>query len=483
MRSLLERTKTLLPKEGFGRNVILVVTGTALGQALVVLASPVLTRFFTPAQFGVLAVYMAVLSVLLIFSSLRYELAIPLPQSDGEAVNLLAISVAVVPIVSLLSWLGIVVFEHRLVEALNAPRLAGYLWLLPIGVLIVGLHQALTYWTTRKSRFAALSYSRVLQSAGQVGTQVTAGAGGGGPGALIAGVFAGRLLASVSLLRHARIPVHDIQPSSWLRTAWQYRHFPIYTTWASLLTTAGTSATPIMFALFFPLHVVGIISLNVRILGLPAAIIGQAVTQVFYPRAAQLREDVQAARVFVPRVATGLLLVALPVFMFVGVAGPTVFPYVLGANWSEAGLYARYLAPWLALNFIASPLSTFSLVKSRQRAAFFITTYEVALRFGGIWLGGRAHSPLLATGLYSAAGFVISGVYVLWILHLTGTTLRAWLRPLTSYLIVASCCLILLAVLGAAMSGVAYVLIAAIVTFGFGAWGFVSHREVLPIHG
>jgi O-antigen/teichoic acid export membrane protein len=481
--TLLDRTKTFLPKGGFASNVTLIVIGTALGQALVVLASPVLTRFFTPDDFGVLAVFMAVISISLIFSSLGYELAIPLPESDREAVNLLAISIAIVPIVSLLGWLGIVFFGHQIVELFNAPLLAGYLWLLPIGFFVVGFHQALVYWATRKSQFGVLSYSRVLQSTAQVGTQVPVGAGGAGPGGLVAGVLAGRILASASLLRRAEIPFHDIQPSTWLRTAWQHRHFPIYTTWASLLTTAGTAATPIMFAFFFPLHVVGIISLNVRILGLPAAIIGQAVAQVFYPRAAQLRGDVQAAGVFVVRVASALLLVAIPVFMFIGLAGPTVFPYVFGANWNEAGLYARYLAPWLALNFIASPLSTFSLVKSRQRAAFFITTYELVLRFGGIWLGGRVHSPLLATALYSGAGFVISGVYIAWILHLTGTSLRAWLQNLTTYLVVGSCCLFLLVALGTAMSGIAYLLVTAVVVLGFGAWGFVRHREVFPIHG
>jgi lipopolysaccharide exporter len=481
--SLLDRAKTFLPTGSFRRNVTLVASGAVLGQALVVLASPLLTRFFSPEEFGVLAVYMAALSVLLIFSSLRYELAIPLPQSDIDAVNLLAISVAIVPVVSALTWLGTAAFGRQLVELLKAPMLARFLWLLPVGVLVAGIHQSLTYWATRKGQFGTVSYARIFQSAGQVGIQIPVGAAGAGPGGLISGVLAGRILATAALLRRSEIPLRQVRPSIWRRTAWEHRHFALYSTWASLLTTAGTAATPIMFAVFFPLHVVGVISLDVRILGLPAAVVGLAVTQVFYPRVARLHDDTVITRKFVLRVATGLLLLAVPMFMFIGVAGPTVFSYVFGDKWHDAGIFARCLVPWLALNFVASPLTTFSLVKKRQRTAFLFTIYETALRFAGIWVGGHVHSALLAASLYSAAGFLISGVYLAWILRLSGATLRAWLAPLTHYLVATVVCLLLLIALSAVLSGMPLVLAATMVSLSLGTWGLARHRGVFSLSG
>src|SRR5690349_9462435 len=86
---LLNSLKHFLSKRQFASSVILLASGTAFGQGLVVLASPLLTRLYRPADFGVLAVYIAIISIFDVIAALCYELAIPLPQDDVMAANLL----------------------------------------------------------------------------------------------------------------------------------------------------------------------------------------------------------------------------------------------------------------------------------------------------------------------------------------------------------------------------------------------------------
>ena len=131
------------PSGGFARHVMTLASGTAIAQLLLVLATPILTRLYTPADYGTLAVYASTLTVLLVLASLRYESAVPLPEDEDVAGSVLAIALLVlagmVMLVSVLVWLAGDAFVARA----NAQRLRPYLWLLPVGLLGAGAYQAL----------------------------------------------------------------------------------------------------------------------------------------------------------------------------------------------------------------------------------------------------------------------------------------------------------------------------------------------------
>ena len=55
-----EFVKRFLPESAFAKNVNVLVGGTALGQVITVLASPLLTRLYAAEDFGVLAVYSSI---------------------------------------------------------------------------------------------------------------------------------------------------------------------------------------------------------------------------------------------------------------------------------------------------------------------------------------------------------------------------------------------------------------------------------------
>ena len=114
------------PVGGFARNVLTLASGTAVAQLLLALAVPVLARLYTPAEYGVLAVYSSTLTVLVVAASLRYETAIPLPREEFAAASLLALTLGILlatgAVVSLLVWLGGVAF----VSAVNVPTNVAY---------------------------------------------------------------------------------------------------------------------------------------------------------------------------------------------------------------------------------------------------------------------------------------------------------------------------------------------------------------------
>ena len=68
--------------------------GTGVAQLVGILSSPIVTRLYTPSDYGAYAVAASVLAVLVSVACIRYEGAIPLPASDVAAANVLALCLA-----------------------------------------------------------------------------------------------------------------------------------------------------------------------------------------------------------------------------------------------------------------------------------------------------------------------------------------------------------------------------------------------------
>ena len=73
--------KKFIPKSSYARNVITLMTGTGLAQAIPIAISPILTRLYSPEDFGTFGLYMAIVTIASVLVTGRYELAILLPKN------------------------------------------------------------------------------------------------------------------------------------------------------------------------------------------------------------------------------------------------------------------------------------------------------------------------------------------------------------------------------------------------------------------
>ncbi|MDN5539770.1 MAG: oligosaccharide flippase family protein, partial [Comamonas sp.] len=83
---------TLLGKSDFARSVLTLLTGTAFAQAIPLIISPVLTRLYSPDEFGAYALYTAIVSVLVVVATGQYENAVLLPKKELHAFSLVALA-------------------------------------------------------------------------------------------------------------------------------------------------------------------------------------------------------------------------------------------------------------------------------------------------------------------------------------------------------------------------------------------------------
>ena len=463
----------MLPGGSFGKHAAILALGTAAGQGVTFLASPVLTRIYTPAEFGAFAVFFSAVNVLVAFGTLRYEFATPLPKDDASAASIVALCLGALVISSAalfgVAWL----WGESFVALLSLDAPADFLLLVPLGVFGYGLFQTLNYWTTRKERFGVLATAKSGGATAAVVAQIL-GEPFGAKG-LAGGYILGRLLGAAAMARAGIVTALVRSRLEILRVAREYRNFPLYTLWATLVNALGTQAPPFLLTAFYSQEIAGFFALTIRALMIPAGLVAQTVGQVFYPRASKIKDDPAEVRRVAERLATSLLVVSLPLYALVGFLGPDAFALVFGEEWRLSGEYARLVAPWLVFAFVSAPMSTLAFVRERQGQAFLITLYETGLRIVALWVGSRYDSPELSIGLYGAAGAFITVFYLGWALRLAGSGLLSWLKSMSEYLVGAVVFLLLTGIvnfLGCVIFGVigTALLAAAFVGWSWRKW-------------
>lgn len=428
----MESTAATPKSSSFAGDVFKLVSGTTIAQGLMVLASPFLARLYTPEDFGTLAIYLSITSIVGVIACLRYELAIMLPESDEEAANLLAVSLGFSLIVTCLTTLAIGWGGETLLGWLNAPGLKPYLWLIPVTVLLDGVFQALNYWNSRTKQFGRLSIARVTSSAATVSTQLGAGyAGYATGGSLIGANVVGKTISTAVLGEQIW---RDDRATFWKAIRWQgmarggrrYKKFPMISTWSTLLNTTSSQLPALLLSVFFSSSVVGFYSLGHRILSMPMSLIGAAIGQVFFQRAAIAKKE-GTISLLVDITFRRLLMIGLFPMLLLTVIGKDFCIVVFGLNWSEAGVYIQIMSLWIFMQFISAPLASLINIFEKLEVAFFIQLFLLATRFLSLFLGGVFDSVYLTLLLFTASGVIIYGYLFIWILIISGNSFTRYI--------------------------------------------------------
>ena len=166
-----------MARSEFGKNVLTLMTGSTIAQIIPVALTPVLTRLFSPDEFGIFAFYMSIATFLAVIATGRYEQAIVLPKKNTEAVNIWALSFTILVVVSIVLFVVVFVFQDPLEKLLDAPSLNNWMLFIPATVFAIGASRIMTFWSNRNKRFKGTSGSVITQALTRVSIQLTGGFG------------------------------------------------------------------------------------------------------------------------------------------------------------------------------------------------------------------------------------------------------------------------------------------------------------------
>lgn len=428
--SIAKAIKQILPQNAFVRGVIVLGGGTAGSQVILLLTAPLLTRLYSAEDFGLLAVFMAILSSLSAVSSLRYELAIPIAEDEQEAVHIVVLAFLITFGVSLIVFFGVVFFRDSIAITLNVPDLASYLWLLPLSLLLLSSYQIFNYWAIRVKAFSAIARTKLTQSVASIIVKI--GGAPFGPLALIFGEVVGQVAGTTSLgtlaIRHRWHSFRVVRSHQIRTTAHRHRKFPMFATWGGLLNTVGTQLPPVLFAALFNPAAAGIYALANRVLSLPMNLVGQAIGNVFLAKAADARRD-GTVHLLVAQVHEKLAHIAMPPALVLAIIGPDLFVWVFGAEWREAGVFAQLMVPMLYFQFILSPISTLFSVLDKQGQGMVLQGVMVITRSSTLVIGAWLGDVRLAVTLFAIGSAASYFAFLVWVIKISGNHWLTTIKP------------------------------------------------------
>lgn len=352
---------TRLKNSQFVQSIAILATGTALAQAIPVLASPILTRLYTPSDFGLLALFLGIVSSISPAVCGRYEVASVLPNSDahGKQVFVIALFFAVVISSLFLVFLGVA--HSWIIQLIDAEKLGKWLYITAVALLLTGVFQAGLYYSNRLKRYKLMAKTKLVQAVVVVLISIILGMSGIGFTGLLIGNVLGLLLATGYIYYANRFALTNGVFSNWNKKyilMSRYREFPLFNASSSLLDGVTLSLPIFFLAHYFPDSVVGYFALVLRIANAPMSFISQSISQVNLKKVVDLVNERREVAPYLYKLTFILIaIVSIPTVLFI-LWAPELFSIIFGSRWHEAGVYCQILMPALAMRFVASTLSS-----------------------------------------------------------------------------------------------------------------------------
>lgn len=391
----------------FARNAVIMMTGTALAQSVSIAVAPILTRLYSPSDYGVFAVYTSASSLVAVLAGGKYDVATIFAKDDEEAMNLVGLTVVVTTMLAGCTAGLVVLFGHSIALMLGNAALQPWLYLVPITLMVIGIYRGMYSFANRLGYFNKLSQGKVCGAVAGASTTVGLGLLCAEAGGLILGSILNQAVATAILVKQLWKGFYQKRNQLVGRVmkmvAVQHYRLPLYSLPAEFVNVAAQQIPVLLLANFFGSMVVGYFSLTQRVLGLPIGLISDSILEVFRQRASidfNLNGDCRS--IFV-KTLKGLIAVCIVPFGIFFLAAPWLFAVVFGKEWEVAGEYARIMTPLFFLRFVTRPLSYIFYLADKQHVDLAGNVALFALALAAIAVGGAAKDAQLGILLFSAA--------------------------------------------------------------------------------
>lgn len=379
----MNRLKSLFKNRIF-KSIALITGGTGIAQLINLLLQPVITRIYSPEEYGVLTLYIAVLGSVTIITSLKYELAIPIADNDKKAFNILIISFIILCLLVALITVILVFLPGYIYNKLNMGTLYKYRLLIPLGIFLIGLYNIIVQWAFRKKDYLSISKTKVNQSIYSNTTKIAIGLLGFGPIGLILGhiigASAGIATLSRSLFAKQRQLFKNIHKNKLKWGFKRYKRFPIYLAPSQFLNSAGLQLPILFLTSIHGAKVVGFYGIATAVVNLPMGLVGNSVGDVFYGEAASIGKDnPRRIKNLSSNLIKRLFFIGLIPTIILLLFAPVLFSLVFGEKWYEAGLYARIISVLVLFRLVFTPVSRVFTIYEEQKKALFLDSLRVIL--------------------------------------------------------------------------------------------------------
>lgn len=364
------------------KNILKLISGEGIGRAIGFVAAPIVTRLYTSSDFGMLAVFASLCALFYPFCTFKYTVAIPLHPNETVGINALAACFVILAVNTVILGTALFLYHSPILSLFSSEAIDSFWYYIPVAFFLSGTSEALSYFSTRYRDFSVIAKVTVVKKVVGALVKIVLGL----LHFNVVGLLIGNILAeSGGLTLYIRTYWRRLKDNASKVTTGKIRfvlkryvEFPLYRLPSQILQNA-TGGLPILyFAWRYGASTTGLISLAITMLSAPVGIVCTSVGKAFYGEIASLgrkgNEEIAALTV---RIMIRLLAISIVPFTLIICFGPWIFKTLFGPEWSQSGIYARYLCLYLIFRFVYSPVSDGIFnVFEQQKLLFRLETFR-----------------------------------------------------------------------------------------------------------
>lgn len=358
------------------KSASVLISGSILAQLVSILMQPLIRRLFSPSDFGVFTVYMSIVGICIIFSSLKYDDAIVLPRADKESINLLGLSLILNFSINIIIFITFICAGKRLIGFFNLPKdFPSVIFLvIPFGVFLSSSYGALNSWLIRKQKYVAVSVNKLVRRSTEGASQVIIASFRQSNGLIFSDIIGQAANVATASLQARRNKL-NLNLLSWQKIRYvikKYSEFPKYNLLPALMSTCSYLLPPIFINKYYSSESAGFFDLSKMVLSIPLAFIAASFSSVLLQKISEKFNNKESiVKDLKPVFYMVLVISSLEIFA-ITIWGESIFNIAFGTQWNYSGTISRILVWSFAVNFIISSFTSLFVAMRR------IKTY-------GIW--------------------------------------------------------------------------------------------------
>ncbi|GGD16903.1 lipopolysaccharide biosynthesis protein [Hyunsoonleella pacifica] len=376
MNKILEKFQLL--KSEFVRNVLLVMTGTAISQVIAIAVTPILTRNYSPDDFGFLLIYLSILTIAGTCSTGKYEKAILIVKTERNVKSIIFISLVISVITAFILFLIILFAKEFIIKSFDIrENLYSWLFTLPFLLIIYSEYNVLKVVLNFQRKFKTLSLSKVVKTISSVIISLFCIFFFKDARGLILGEIFGFTIAFIYVFvltfNFYQFDKNIVVNSKIVSD--RYKRFPIFSIPSDFMNMASFQMPAFFLTSYFGAGVTGFYSLMKRVLDAPIGLLSSSILEVFRQKAAEeYLQNGNCKSLFI-KTAKNLVILSVIPFIVLFLTAPNLFSLIFGNEWFIAGKYARILSLYYFFKFISSPLSYMFYIAEKQNINFVLQLY------------------------------------------------------------------------------------------------------------
>lgn len=400
----------------FSKNVFTLTSGSFLAQLIFLLITPILTHLFSSDVFGVFFIYTSIFGILTILSTLRFEMAILLPDNDVDAANLLAISIISSFTISLMSLFLIIFLKTQIVAFLRIEEIQNWLYFIPLSVFLIGCFQSLTFWSNRMKKYSWIAIAKINRSSVSSLSQVLTGITSLQSVGLIPGLILGQITSVIDLLIRNVVQykyiISNISLAGIRTVVKKYKDIPLFSTMIAMVNTLSNQLPFYLLPRYFGASIVGYYGLSNKVIRTPVTLIAESIGQVSYRKASELLNAGKSIYALIKNNYINAIKISIIPYLLLFLFAPFLFR-IFGNEWVIAGEYTQILTPFLFISFLNSTNSFIITLLNKQKVIIYYDILLLMARFAALYIGFHIFNEAkMAIILYSGISLFFHCVYL-----------------------------------------------------------------------